>query len=157
MSAPLQGGAELLEDPAAQQLLQSANPAHLAYAWTDGTPRCTPIWFHWTGSELVMAGPPNAPKCLALSTGSPVAVTIDSASWPYQVLLVRGNVAVDEVDGVAPEYRAAAMRYFGPDQGAAWCGQFPEATRMTRFTLRPAWVGLLDFDGMRRLPSAIAG
>jgi hypothetical protein len=28
---------------------------------------------------------------------------------------------------------------------------------MTRFRLEPSWVGQLDFDGMRRLPSAIAG
>jgi hypothetical protein len=28
---------------------------------------------------------------------------------------------------------------------------------MTRFRLEPSWVGLIDFDGMRRLPSAIAG
>ena len=29
---------------------------------------------------------------------------------------------------------------------------------MTRyFELEPAWVGLLDFDGSRRLPSALAG
>ena len=72
MSAPLQGGAELLEDPAAQELLHSTNPAHLAYAWTDGTPRCTPIWFHWTGSEVVMAGPPNAPKVWRCPTARPL-------------------------------------------------------------------------------------
>ena len=157
MPAPIQGGAELLDDPAAQQLLQSTNPAHLAYNWTDGTPRCTPIWFHWNGSEVVMAGPPNAPKGRALTNGTAVAVTIDAPAWPYQVLLIRGPVTVEDVDGVAPEYRAAAERYFGPDQGSAWCDQLPADMRMTRLRVTPAWVGLLDFDGMRRLPSALAG
>jgi hypothetical protein len=61
------------------------------------------------------------------------------------------------VDGVAPEYRAAATRYFGEEQGNGWCDQLPAEMVMTRFSVRPEWVGLLDFDGMRRLPSAIAG
>jgi hypothetical protein len=156
VARPEQGSVALLEDPAAQQLLRSTEVAHLAYTWTDGTPRCTPIWFHWNGTEIVMSGPPNAPKVLALDSGAPVAVTIDSADWPYSVLLVRGRVEVDDVDGVAPEYRDAAKRYFGPEQGSAWCDQFPDETRMTRFRLTPEWVGVLDFDGMRRLPSALA-
>ncbi len=157
MAKPDQGGVELLEDPAAQALLQSRQPAHLAYTWTDGTPRCTPIWFHWDGTQVVMAGPANAPKGRALADGSPVAVTIDSDEWPYQVLMIRGQVRVDQVEGVAPEYRAAATRYFGEDEGNGWCDQLPAEMVMTRFSVRPEWVGLLDFDGMRRLPSAIAG
>ena len=40
--------------------------------------------------------------------------------------MLRGTVSVDEVDGVAPEYRSAAVRYFGEEQGTAWCDQFPE-------------------------------
>jgi hypothetical protein len=157
MAKPDQGGVELLEDPAAQALLQSRQPAHLAYTWTDGTPRCTPIWFHWDGSQVVMAGPANAPKVRALAEGADVAVTIDSDEWPYQALMIRGQVHIDQVDGVAPEYRAAATRYFGDEQGNGWCDQLPADMVMTRFSLRPAWVGLLDFEGMRRLPSAIAG
>src|SRR5215218_8934697 len=119
MAKPEQGSTALLEDPAAQRMLNCREMAHLAYNWTDGTPRCTPIWFHWTGSELVMASPANAPKAHVLATGTPVAVTIDSAEWPYDALLVRGTVEVDEVIGAPTEYRAAAIRYFGEEQGNA--------------------------------------
>src|SRR5512135_2573741 len=49
MARPVQGGLSLLDDPAAQRLLESTEVAHLAYNWSDGTPRCTPIWFHWSG------------------------------------------------------------------------------------------------------------
>jgi hypothetical protein len=157
MAKPEQGSLELLTDPAAQRLLASRLPAHLAYNWTVGTPRCTPIWFHWNGSEIVMAGPANAPRVHALTTGDPVAVTIDSAEWPYDVLLIRGTVDVDEVDGAAPEYREAAVRYFGEEQGNGWCDGLPDGMRMARFRVHPSWVGVLDFDGMRRLPSALAG
>ena len=100
---------------------------------------------------------PNAPKVIALQGGNPAAVTIDSAEWPYAELLVGGRVEVDEVDGIAPEYRAAALWYFGEEQGSAWCDELPPAVRMTRFRLQPEWVGVVDFDGMRRLPSALAG
>ena len=157
MVKPQQGGLELLEDETARRLLASTEMAHLAYTWTDGTPRCTPVWFHWSGSEVVMASPTTAPKALALTDGTAVAVTVDSATWPYSVLMLRGHAKVDEVDGVAPEYRQAAIRHFGEEQGNGWCDQLPAGLRMMRIRLAPEWVGLLDFDGMRRIPSALAG
>jgi hypothetical protein len=148
-----QGDVSLLADPVAQQLLSSAQPAHLAYQWSDGTPRVVPIWFQWNGHEVVMGTPPQAPKLKALGDGNPVAVTIDSTDWPYQVLYLRGNVSVTTVDGVVPEYALAAAKYLGAEQGAAWVGQFPPDVRMTRLAVRPTWVGVLDFT--TRFPSAM--
>lgn len=150
-----QGDLDLLQDPVAQELLLAPLPAHLAYTWTDGTPRVVPIWFHWTGDEVVMATPPNAPKNKVLADGTPVAVSIDSDGFPYHVLMLRGRVSVQVVDGVVPEYADAATKYFGAEQGAAWVSQFPEGTRMTRVALRPDWVGVIDFE--TRLPSALSG
>lgn len=37
-----QGSLELLNDPVAQALLGSANPARLACTWMDGSPRVIP-------------------------------------------------------------------------------------------------------------------
>ena len=51
-----QGDLRLLNDPAARALLGSTEMAHLAYVWRDGTPRCTAIWFHWNGEQLVVVG-----------------------------------------------------------------------------------------------------
>jgi len=155
MAKPDQGSLSLLDDPAAQRLLGSQQVAHLAYNWTDGTPRCVPIWFHWNGSEVVMASPALAPKGIALHDGDAVAVTIDDAAWPYSALMIRGSVRVDEVDGIATEYRQAAVRYFGQDQGNGWCDQLPP-TKMSRFRVTPEWVGVLDFDEMRRVTSSLA-
>jgi hypothetical protein len=148
-----QGDTSLLTDPVAQQLLASPAPAHLAYQWTDGTPRVVPIWFQWTGEEVVMGTPPGAPKLRALRDGDPVAITIDSADWPYQVLYLRGTAEITTADGVVPEYALAAQRYFGDERGAAWVGQFPAQVRMTRIAVRPSWVGVLDFT--TRFPSAM--
>ena len=93
MAKPVQGGLELLDDPAAQRLLQSTQPAHLAYTWTDGTPRCTPIWFHWNGTDMVMAVPEEVRNKIVAQIptgrlGSPEEIAYavaffipDEASW----------------------------------------------------------------------------
>lgn len=145
---------DVLSDPVAKELLSSRQPAHLAYTWTDGTPRVVPIWFHWTGDAIVMASPPNAPKVKVLSDGTPVAITIDSSAWPYRVLMVRGHVAVSTVNGVPDEYAEAAKRYFGAEQGTEWVAQFDPNMPTTRMAVQPEWAVVLDFE--TRLPSALS-
>lgn len=150
-----QGNPELLNDPVAQELLRSTVPARLAYTGPDGKPRVVPIWFHWTGEELVMASPPDAPKVPALQVRPNVAVTIDANAWPYHVLLLRGPAQVELVEGMVPEYAAAARRYFGEEQGAAWTDQVTKMLpQMARIAVRPGWVGILDFQ--TRFPDAFA-
>ena len=152
--ATQQGSLALLDDPVAQKLLQSTLPARLAYNWSDGTPRLVPIWFHWNGQEIVLGGPPDAPKMKVLRDGDKVALTIDSDSMPYKVLTIRGSVRIDAVDGVSPEYSASSRRVLGEEQGQAWLNQIgPIMPRMSRIFMRPEWVGILDFE--TRFPSAV--
>lgn len=149
-----QGDVTILNDPIAQELLRSTIPARLAYVWPDGTPRVIPIWFHWSGGEIVMGTPLTSPKMKAIQDGAEVALTIDTESWPHRVLLLRGTARVETVDGVVPEYALAAERYFGAEQGKAWVAQVGSLfSQMARITVRPEWVGLLDFE--QRFPSAI--
>ena len=149
-----QGDLDLLRHPVAQELLQSKIPARLAYIATDGTPRVVPIWFHWTGQELVLGTPPKAPKLRALAQNPKVALTIDDNNFPHKVLLIRGSARVETVSGIIPEYAAAAERYFGTDQGKAWVQQLSSMSpQMARIAIKPEWVGLLDFQ--TRFPSAL--
>jgi PPOX class probable F420-dependent enzyme len=148
-----QGSLALLQDPVAQALLRSTAPARVAYLWTDGTPRVVPIWFHWSGMDIVLGSPPRAPKLAALRADPRVAVTIDGTEWPYKVLLVRGEASVELLDDVAPEYEAAAMRYFGDEGGRAWVDQL-RGQPMARITVQPRWVAVLDFE--TRFPSALS-
>jgi len=149
-----QGGTELLRDPVAQTLLTSRNPAHLAYNWTDGSPRVVPIWFHWDGQDVVLVGPAGAPKNDALRKDPRVAIIDQADAWPYKTLLARARAVLDEVDGIAPEYASSAERYFGPAQGSAWLNQIGQlGGKQTRIRVRPEWVGMLDFE--TRFPSAI--
>jgi hypothetical protein len=80
--------------------LQVKGPAHLAYNWRDGTPRVVPIGFHWNGEEIVMATAVDAPKTKVLTNGSKVAVSIDRDFSASKILLIRGTVRVDTVEGV---------------------------------------------------------
>jgi hypothetical protein len=149
-----QGSLELLNDPVAQTLLQSKRPLRLAYSWVDGTPRCVPIGFHWNGREIVLGTQPDAPKMRALKDGAKVALTIDSETRPFNVLMIRGSVRTDIVEGIAPEYAAMARRLFGEADGAAWLEQLaPITPQMARIFIKPEWVGLLDFE--TRFPSAL--
>jgi hypothetical protein len=104
--------------PQANDVLPAARIA------TDGTPRVLATWFHWTGKVLTMptflAAPHvrHAPGRLrALRANPNVAVTIDTETFPPEVLTLRGSVEISAVDGVPPEYAAAARRYLGEEAG----------------------------------------
>jgi hypothetical protein len=160
-----QGDLALLHTELAQRLLAAPIPARMAFIALDGTPRVVPTWFHWTGEDLVMptyiAGPNigirhPAARLAALRARPDVAVTIDTDTFPPQSLSLRGRVEITEVDGLAPEYASAARRYLGEEAAAGMlAGLDQPGTVQARIALRPAWVGLLDFDS--RLPSVQGG
>jgi Pyridoxamine 5'-phosphate oxidase len=160
-----QGDLRLLGTGLAQELLAAPIPARLAFVWADGTPRVIPTWFHWTGTEIVMAtytAGPNigirhpASRLAALRARPRVALTIDTDGFPPRALTVRGDVEITELDGLVPEYTAAARRYLGEEAAAGMlAGLDQPGTAQARIALRPVWAGLLDFSS--RLPSAQGG
>ena len=102
-----------------------------------------------------MATPPKAPKLKALKKNSKVSLTIDDNVFPHKVLLIRGTARLEPVNGIVPEYEAAADRYFGKEMAQGWLGQLRgKISSMVRITITPEWVGLLDFQ--TRFPSALA-
>ena len=88
--------------PVVRELLRAPIMARLAYTWTNGTPRVVPMWFHWTGTEILMGAPPNAPKMTVLRDNAAVAISIDTDTWPYRVLTIRGTIHIDIVDELFP-------------------------------------------------------
>jgi len=128
----------ILEAEPAAQLLRSPLMARLAYTWTDGTPRVVPMWFHWTGREILMGAPPNSPKMRVLTDGSPIALSIDTDEWPYTVLSIRGTIACKTVDGTFPEYVEMARRYLGEEGSQHFLAAARQTfTRWVRITMRP--------------------
>jgi len=158
-----QGDLGLLQSDVARRLLTSRIPARFAYVATDGTPRVLATWFHWTGEVLAMPTFLAAPhvrhaaaRLRALGVNPNVAVTIDTESFPPEVLTIRGRVQISEFDGIPPEYTSAARRYLGDQAAREYLSEIDQpATRMARIDLRSAWVGLHDFRS--RLPSNLGG
>lgn len=153
-----QGDISLLDDPIAQELLFAPIPAHLSYVWTDGSPRVISIGFTWTGSELVTGTPHNAPKMLALKDGDKVAVNIDSYTFPYHVLYIRGIVHLSPYEGIVPEWSQASQRLMGKEAGQAFEGMVDGmikagVTKFVRLAVEPTWVGIIDFE--KRFPSGV--
>lgn len=159
---PRQGDPALLETATARDLLASPIPARMAYVARDGTARIVPTWFCWTGEDLVMPtflAAPHVSRPAArlrdLRARPDVAISIDTEGTAPRSLTLRGRVTITEVDGVAPEYAASAHRYLGAAAQDYLAMLAHPVTRMARIALRPAWVGLLDFD--RRLPASLGG
>jgi hypothetical protein len=158
-----QGDLRLLESDLARRLLASTIPARCAYKALDGTPRIVGSWFTWTAGELVMPTFISAPhvshaayRVRTLRANPDVAVTIDTETFPPEVLSIRGRAEITETDGIVPEYAQAAHRYLGSEEATAYLAQIDHpSTRMARIAIRPTWVGLLDFK--TRLPSALGG
>jgi hypothetical protein len=138
----------------AQELLASTSAAHLAYIGKDGTPRVIPVGFFWTGDQVVISTATTAPKVTALLANPGVALTIDAGDTPDQAraLSIRGRASVEVIDGVVPEYLAAARQTMDADAAA----EFEEYVRgmydqMARIAITPYWVRYYDF-GAGRMP-----
>jgi pyridoxamine 5'-phosphate oxidase-like protein len=138
----------------AQELLASTSSAHLAYTADDGTPRVIPVGYFWTGTEFVVSTAPTAPKVAALNARPDVALAIDGGATPEQAraLSVRGRASVAIVDGLVPEYIAAARKSMGAEAAAEFeknCREMYD--QMARIAIVPTWVRFYDFS-VGRMP-----
>ena len=144
----------ILRDRPAQELLQSSIPVRLAYTGLDGAPRVVPLGFHWDGARFVICTIPGAPKVRALEADPKVALTIDTESFPPQILLVRGTATVRLVDGVPAEYLAASSKQVGAEGMPAFEAQVRAMyDQMVRIDVEPHWAKLIDFE--TNLPIAV--
>ena len=138
----------------AQELLETTS-AHLAYSAGDGSPRVVPVGVFWTGTEFVVSTAVTAPKVAALQARPEVALSIEGGSTPEQAraLSVRGRASIKIVDGLVPEYVAAARRSMGAEAAAGFEKSCRERyDQMARIAVGPSWVRFYDF-GAGRMPT----
>ncbi|HEY9292106.1 MAG TPA: pyridoxamine 5'-phosphate oxidase family protein [Microlunatus sp.] len=138
----------------AQELLEASSAAHLAYVAKDGTPRVIPVGFWWTGERFVVSTASTSPKVAALSARPDVALTIDGGDTPGETraLSIRGRAEVEILDGVVPEYLAAARKNMEAEAAAVFeenCRKLYD--QMARIAITPDWVRFYDF-GTGRVP-----
>jgi Pyridoxamine 5'-phosphate oxidase len=135
-------------------MLAATSAAHLAYNAGDGTPRVIPVGF-WTGTEFVISTATTSPKVAALKARPDVALSIDGGDTPGQAraLSVRGRASVEIIDGLVPEYLAAARKSMGAEAAAEFekncCEMYDQ---MARIAIVPSWVRFYDF-GAGRIPA----
>lgn len=146
--------AEILDRPLSRELL-ARDICRLAYVAEEGTPRNIPIAFTWNGAEIVMCTSRNAPKLASLRQNPSVALTIDTEVHPPAILLVRGTVMLDDVDGIPEEYLEMDGSYqMTAEQRVEWEAEVRSLyDSMVRIVLTPTWAKLIDFE--TTLPSAV--
>jgi hypothetical protein len=146
--------AEILNKPISQEMLKR-DLARLAYVAKDGTPRVVPIAFTWNGVEAVMCTSTNAPKLASLRRNPAVALTIDTEVHPPQILLLRGEAVLDEVEGIPDEYLQMNGTYgMTPEQRVEWEAEVRSLyDSMVRIVVKPTWAKLIDFH--ETLPTAV--
>ncbi|GLZ49038.1 hypothetical protein Acsp06_52230 [Actinomycetospora sp. NBRC 106375] len=147
-----------LGQPGARDLLETGQLTRLAYTGADGLPRVIPIGFLWTGTAIVVCTVPTSPKARALAKRPEVALVVDAGDTPATArsVSVRGTATLETVDGVAPEYLAAAAKGMSGEEYAG----FEEAVRalyrqMVRITIVPRWARYFEF-GSGRVPRFLA-
>lgn len=147
--------AEVLAKPLSQKLLTGPIPARFAYTGVDGDPRVVPIGFLWTGTgDLEIYTVPKSAKVKALRKNPRVAITIDTEHFPPNVLLIRGSVSVELVEGVPDGYVEAARKVVPAEQMEGWEASVRTLYKqMVTITVTPDWAKLLDFE--TTLPKAV--
>jgi hypothetical protein len=145
---------EVLNRPYSQELL-GRDITRLAYVAKNGTPRNVPIGFVWNGSTIVMCTTRNAPKLASLAANPTVALTIDTEVHPPKILLVRGRVELDDVDGIPDEYLTMNTSYeMTAEQRVEWEKEVRSLyDGMVRVVVTPTWAKLIDFE--TTLPSPV--
>ena len=147
--------ADELSQEGSQDLLENATLLRLAYNGHDGLPRVIPIGFLWNGSEIVICTVVTSPKVRALKSRPDAALTIDVGSTPTEArsLLIHGAAKVDIVEGVPPEYLAAANKSLDSEHAAQFEVEVTKLyDQMARISIVPTWARFYDF-GAGRMPS----
>jgi hypothetical protein len=85
---------------------------------------------------------------VSLRRNPAVALTIDTEVHPPNVLLIRGEAVLDEVEGIPDEYLQASGTYkMTPEQRVEWeAGVRSLYDSMVRIVVKPTWAKLIDFD-----------
>ena len=144
-----------MNDPVARRLLESANPARLAYVAHDGTPRVVPVVSTGMGP---VGHRHDARLCNGCSAGGQPRGGVDDRYqppvWPPNVLLIRGTAKVSSVDGVFPEYVEGARKLTPVEEFPQWvAGVHALYDQMARIDITATWVRIQDFE--TRIPQAV--
>lgn len=117
------------EDRLWSNLMDSVATARIQIAALDAQRASESMQFHWNGSEVVLCS--ISPVEWSGLDGVDTVLCFESADDRCAVRAV-GTATSDQVTGVAPEFRATAVRYHGSEVGHAMCDALPDTTTTNR-------------------------
>ena len=92
--------------------------AHLALVLRDGTPQCTPLWFDYDGTHVIINSPLGRVKDKAMRRTPHVALAISDPDNPYRYIQIRGKVVEiteeggrEIIDHLSEKYRGATYNH----------------------------------------------
>lgn len=142
------------DDPVVAELLASPTLMRLAYVGANEQPHVVPIWYRFADGRFTVITGPKADKVRHISKRPRVSFTIDTDRPPYRVLLVEGVAAVEQVEGMAPEYPEIVRRFLGPGADAYLGRMEGRVKRQVRITIEPNSWRILDF--VKRTPKSLS-
>ena len=92
--------------------------AHLALVLRDGTPQCTPLWFDYDGTHVIINSALGRVKDKAMRRTPHVALAISDPDKPYRYIQIRGKVVEiteeggrEIIDHLSKKYRGATYNH----------------------------------------------
>ncbi|HKF79047.1 MAG TPA: pyridoxamine 5'-phosphate oxidase family protein [Candidatus Dormibacteraeota bacterium] len=139
-------------DLRALDLLSRPIVGQLSYLGLDGHPRVVPVWFEHRDGQVLVPSAPGTYKGRCLRADGRASLAVSTERWPYHLVTVRGEVAVE----VLPEAArielvgGLARRYLGEQIAARYLetwsqGGHPGDGDLLR--LRPSSVRFVDISG----------
>ncbi len=130
-----------------QLLLESRLPARMAWVDRDGRPQVAPMWFEWHDDSLLMSTFAGSRKLADLIDGAHLAVTVDTADFPYRSIKMSGPITTEACTGLTDSYHRASRRVLGDAAGAAWCDALAGRDQVL-LRLRPTRASASDMSSM---------
>lgn len=97
-------------------LLNSTALAHVATIGPDGEPQVNPVWFDWTGEELLFSQTTTRQKYKNVQRNARIALSIVDPENPYRYLEVRGTVVRIDDDPDKAFIDKMAQKYLGQEK-----------------------------------------
>lgn len=99
--------------PAAKNLIDRPNFAHLATLMPDGSPHSTPVWVGREGEHIVIGTSDGSLKAKNTRRDPRVALSIVDFHNPYEELQIRGRVVEHRPDPDLKILDATSHKYIG--------------------------------------------
>ncbi|HKG24904.1 MAG TPA: TIGR03667 family PPOX class F420-dependent oxidoreductase [Thermomicrobiales bacterium] len=104
--------------------LQDEGLVWLTTTSADGTPQPNPVWFLWTGDNVLIFSEPNQAKLANIGRNPRVALNLNSNAYGGDIAVITGTAAIDPAGPSAAERDDYAAKY---GEGIKSIGLTPES------------------------------